>query len=235
MYGLGIVKGLWVTLKHMFEKDIVVQYPEEKPVLQKRFRGQLAFDFEKCIVCGLCAKSCPNDVLALETITEEGAKKKKLMQYSIDLQYCMFCNICVENCPADCLYFIHDFELAKYKREDIKKVYPRPAHLDEKKTGPVEGEAPTEVSGEAEDKQQKKIAAMVIALQKNPAKALAKVLETEEQREIMGKLIAEDPKKADKLAALMVTDSDKAQKVALAFVAKALKDQTQNQEGEATT
>jgi hypothetical protein len=47
----------------------------------------------------------------------------------------------------------------------------------------------------------------------------------------MGRLIAEDPKKADKLGELMVTDPPKAQKVALAFVNKALKDQAKNPDG----
>jgi NADH-quinone oxidoreductase subunit I len=130
MYGKGLLKGLGITLKHAFEKDLTIQYPEEMPFLQTRFRGCLAFDFKKCIVCGMCTKACPNNVLSFETLEEEGSKKKKLLSYTIDLQYCLFCNLCVEVCPASCLYFTHDFELTKYKREEIKIVYHRPAELE---------------------------------------------------------------------------------------------------------
>lgn len=130
MYGKGLLKGLGITFKHTFEPAITIQYPEQMPFLQERFRGCLAFDFKKCIVCGLCTKACPNNVLKLETEIPAGSKKKQLVTYTIDLQYCMFCNLCVEACPASCLYFTHDFELTKLKRDDIKIVYQRPAGME---------------------------------------------------------------------------------------------------------
>src|SRR5437763_1548844 len=90
MFGKGLIKGLEITLKHDLEKDISIQYPEERQYLHDRFSGCLSFDFPNFIACGLCTKSCPNNVLSFETIKAEGAKKKQVQSYTIDLQYCLF-------------------------------------------------------------------------------------------------------------------------------------------------
>lgn len=219
MYGKGLVKGLGITLKHTFEREITVQYPEQMPVLQDRFRGNLIFEFEKCIVCGMCTKVCPNHVLSIESVKDEVTKKKKLQTYTIDFQYCMFCNMCVENCPTNCLHFDKDFELSKYRREDIKKVYTRPEGMD-----PIQSEGASDGQAVDEEKQKKQINAMTMALQKNPQKPLTKLLENGEQAEILAEILAEDQKKLEKVAALMVEDREKAKKVATAFVNKALKE-----------
>jgi NADH-quinone oxidoreductase subunit I len=228
MYGKGLLKGLGITLKHTFEKDITIQYPEEMPFLQERFRGCLAFDFSKCIACGLCTKACPNNVLSLETVKEEGAKKKKLLSYTIDLQYCLFCNLCVEVCPTNTLYFTHNFELSKFKREDIKIVYYRPLELDmlpeEKETGNLGVRVELPDAAEAEAKRIKQLEAMKKALAKNPHKVLSKLLDGEEDIAILAKLMATDEKKLFKMAELMLDDREKTRKIAQAFVNKEKKD-----------
>jgi len=227
MFGKGLLKGLGITLGHVFEKDITVQYPEERPFLQDRYRGCLAFDFPKCIVCGLCIKTCPNNVLSFETAKEEGSKKKKLLSYTIDLQYCLFCNLCVEVCPTNTLYFNKDFELTKFNRDDIKIVYNRPAEMDSVVRG-REGDAPEEKTDnpetEAEAKRLKQVEAMKTVLAKNPQKSLAKIFESEEDIAIMANLMSSDDKKLNKMAELMVEDKEKAAKLAQAWVNKDKKD-----------
>ncbi|MDD3890368.1 MAG: NADH-quinone oxidoreductase subunit I [Syntrophomonadaceae bacterium] len=217
MYGKGLLKGLGITLKHFFQREITEQYPEEMPHLYERYRGSLNFDFSKCIACGICASTCPNNVISLETVKDEATKKRKLITYTIDLQYCMFCNMCVENCPKNCLSFDHNFELSQFKREDIKRVYTRPEGMDDALT-------PEQGSSAADDKKAKQINAIYTTLLKNPQKLLAKILDSEEQISIMMSIIANDEKKARKIAELIVEDKDKARKVAAAFVNKALKE-----------
>lgn len=240
MFGKGLFKGLGITLKHALEPDITIQYPEEMPFLEERFRGHLAYIYSRCIACGLCVKACPNRVLSFETAVEDGAKKKKVLSYTIDLQYCLFCNLCVEICPTATLYFSHDFELAKYNRDEIKIVYYRPPELDlglEKPaaagsgtTGRPPDSAPTldipaeSPVSELDAKRLKQIEAMKTVLGKNPHKALGKVLEGEADIDILAGLIAADGKKLTKLAELMIDDKDKAQKLATALVNKAKKD-----------
>jgi len=215
VYGTGLLKGLGITLKHTFEREITQQYPEQMPVLPQRFRGNLQLEFQDCIACEMCTKVCPNKVLSLESVRDEKTKKKKLLSYTIDFQYCMYCNFCVENCPQHCLYFDHNFELAQYHREDIKNVYLRPQELA--------ADLPLEVSA-SEEKKQKQINVMIDALQKNAPKILSKLLEDEEKGKILATVLASDQDKLEKIAVLMVEDIDKAKKVAGAYANKAAKE-----------
>ena len=214
MKGKGLIKGLGITLKHFFEKEITEQYPEVMPKLPERYRGSLQFNADKCIACNICVNNCPNDVLTLETVKDEKSKKKKLLSYSIDLQYCMFCNLCVEGCPANCLSFDKNFELSKFNRDDIKIVYTRPEGLDD------DNEANDAKAEADDDKQQKQIDAMSKALAKNPQKILANVLDAEEDVNILSDLVQKDENVAGKMAELMIKDKEKAAKVAAGFVKK---------------
>lgn len=267
--GKGLFKGLGITLKHGVEREITVQYPEETPFLEERFRGSLCFQMEKCIACGLCIKTCPNPnhVLTLETYVPEGSKKKQTLRYTIDRQYCLFCNLCVEICPTDTLYFSHDFELTQLRREDIKVVYTRstrpelfrpaaPSSMPGPAPQAVEAprlevpvpeapqaaatppitvvpEAPARAGGEidsaeasaeasaAQARRSKQIEAIKTALDKNPQRALAKIVEQEEDSALLVSLIREDAKKLSRLVELMVDDREKAHKFAAALVNKA--------------
>lgn len=237
MYGMGLLKGLAITLKYLFSKNITVQYPEQMPELSERFRGHLYLEFEKCIVCGICTKTCPNGVLSLEDTRDENSKKKKLTSYTIRHEYCMFCNLCVENCPGNCLHFNHDFELAEYNRADITEVFHRPPELDQISpqagSSPASGEANEPEPGLTEEalKKQKKMDALMIALDKNPVKVLSRYVDSEEDAGILAELIQADRGRAEKLVELMADDQDKARKVAVAFVNKEKKQRLSQTEG----
>ncbi len=223
MHGQGLIKGLGITIKHFFQKEITEQYPDVMPNLAPRYRGCLQFEFKKCIACGICVNNCPNDVLSFETEKSEKSKKKKLLSYTIDFQYCMFCNLCVEGCPTNCLSFDHNFELSQFRREDIKMIYLRPEGWDEAEDG----------QEEQEDKEQKQITAMLKALQKSPQKVLSKLLEVEADINILSELVQSDQKTAGKIAELMVKDKEKAVKVATGFINKEKKNRVkQETEGE---
>ncbi|MGI5911590.1 MAG: 4Fe-4S binding protein [Syntrophomonadaceae bacterium] len=233
MYGKGLIKGLGITLKHHFNKKLSQQYPEERPYLQKRFRGRLYLEFDKCMACGICIRSCPNGVLSLEDARDEVTKKKKLMSYTIDHQYCMFCNLCVESCTLNCLHFNHDFELASYQREDIKTVYRRPPEMDKQEATPITSDS-SGVDGTKHvkaDKKEKQLKALFTAYDKSPQKLLAKYVESEEQTEILVQLLQADRKKAEKILGIMVDDKDKAKKIAQAMVNKELKQSQVKKEG----
>jgi len=81
-------------------------------------------------------------------------------------------------------------------------------------------------ASEADAKRLKQVEAMKTVLGKSPHKALGKLLEGEEDINILTGLIAIDDKKLAKLAELMIDDKDKAQKLAAALVNKAKKDAT---------
>ncbi|AQS05734.1 NuoI/complex I 23 kDa subunit family protein [Clostridium beijerinckii] len=119
MFGKGLLNGLRVTLGHLFEKNITQQYPEEHPKLPLRSRCSFRLDSEKCISCSICALSCPNRVINVESYKDEN-NKKRLTKYEMQLEYCLFCGLCVESCPAKALQVTSDFELSAYSRAETK-------------------------------------------------------------------------------------------------------------------
>ncbi len=62
--GIGIVKGMALTLRRFFEPKVTVQYPEQAPQIPPRHRGRLQLLYDeygalKCETCFQCAMACP--------------------------------------------------------------------------------------------------------------------------------------------------------------------------------
>jgi ferredoxin len=62
--GLGLVKGMAVTLRRFFEPKATIMYPEQPPNHSVRFRGRLQLLYDeygtlKCETCFQCAQACP--------------------------------------------------------------------------------------------------------------------------------------------------------------------------------
>ncbi len=62
--GLGIVKGMTLTLRRFFQPKVTVQYPEQAPSIPPRHRGRLQLLYDewgalKCETCFQCAMACP--------------------------------------------------------------------------------------------------------------------------------------------------------------------------------
>ncbi len=117
-YGIGIAKGLTVTLKHLFHKPITTQYPFERLDTSRRIRGnELVWDKEHCTGCGTCAKSCPQG--NIEIVTSRGDNTYIVEKFELDIGRCMFCGLCVEACPYEALFMSRNYELASYQRQKL--------------------------------------------------------------------------------------------------------------------
>src|SRR2546426_8618440 len=120
--GSGLIKGLGVTLKHMLQRSITQEYPDEKPNLPPRTRGVIALKQENCTVCWKCSRECPDWCIYIESHKEthppasggRARSVKVLDRFAIDYALCMYCGICVEVCPFDALFWAPDFEYAEY-------------------------------------------------------------------------------------------------------------------------
>jgi NADH-quinone oxidoreductase subunit I len=125
--GIGLVKGLGVTLKHLLQPSITQEYPEERPDLPARSRGVIALKQENCTVCYKCSRECPDWCIYIdahkETHDPAGGGKarsvKVLDRFDIDFSLCMYCGICVEVCPFDALFWSPEFEYAEYDIHDL--------------------------------------------------------------------------------------------------------------------
>ncbi len=62
--GLGVVKGLMLTITRFFQPKVTVQYPEVREDISPRHRGRLLLLYDefgtlKCETCFQCAAACP--------------------------------------------------------------------------------------------------------------------------------------------------------------------------------
>ena len=132
LYLVAIVKGLFITISHLFTRKVTIKYPEEVRSRSDVYRGQhmLKRDEqgrENCTACGLCALSCPAEAITMKA-AERKADEKHLYReekyaeiYEINMLRCIFCGLCEEACPKDAIYLTISKELvpANYNREDF--------------------------------------------------------------------------------------------------------------------
>jgi len=130
LYMPQILKGMWITLKHIPMKRFTRQYPEETPPLPKRYRGvpTLVRDPEqrvKCVACQLCEFVCPPRAITVipgfraETGTDAKVEKEP-SDFIIDMARCIYCGLCEEACPEEAIFLKKDYAMASYTREQMK-------------------------------------------------------------------------------------------------------------------
>ncbi len=119
-YGLGLIKGMTVTIQHLLRHPTVTQFPEQRLNISRRTRGnELIWSREKCTGCATCAKTCPQGAIEIVTATNLADNKYEVETYRVDTGYCIQCGLCVEACPYDALFMGYSFERAKYRRGDL--------------------------------------------------------------------------------------------------------------------
>ncbi len=75
--GLGIVRGMALTLRRFFQPKVTVRYPEVKPDIPHKFRGRLQLLYDewgtlKCETCFQCAQACPIECIDMGGIDTRG-------------------------------------------------------------------------------------------------------------------------------------------------------------------
>lgn len=132
LYLVAIVKGLFITIRHLFTRKVTIKYPEETRELSPVYRGQhmLMRDDEgreRCTACGLCALSCPAEAITMKA-DERRPDEKHLYReekyasiYEINMLRCIFCGLCEEACPKQAIYLTKSRVMVKSSsnREDF--------------------------------------------------------------------------------------------------------------------
>lgn len=117
-YLLEIAKGMGVTLRHLFRRDIAtIPYPEKKREYSGRFRGlhiltRWPDGRVRCTSCFMCQTACPAeciDIVAKEN--PDPTIEKQPEQFNIDMLRCIFCGYCVQACPKEAIIMSKRSEL----------------------------------------------------------------------------------------------------------------------------
>lgn len=124
---IGMAKGMVTTLKHFLRPAVTEQYPTVKRTLPERSRTMFVLPLDEgglpaCKACMLCAKSCPDGAITMESEKRADGPGRVLTHYSIDLGLCMYCGICVENCPSQGVAFTGDYERATADKGETRVV-----------------------------------------------------------------------------------------------------------------
>ena len=132
LFGTGILKGLFVTLKNFvtsyYRKPddggiFTTQYPEERAKEIEAFRNFpfLIYDGTpdkiRCVACGICERECPPKCIHIIMENDAAGKPaRKPAVFEIDVGLCMNCGMCEDVCPFDSIYMDHAFEVTAADR-----------------------------------------------------------------------------------------------------------------------
>jgi ferredoxin len=75
--GLGIARGMALTLRRFFEPKATIRYPEAQADIPPKFRGRLQLLYDeygtlKCETCFQCAQACPIECIDMGGIDTKG-------------------------------------------------------------------------------------------------------------------------------------------------------------------
>ena len=129
-YFPAIIRGLFITLKHLFRKKVTIKYPEEMREFSPVYRGLHVLKrddkgAERCTACGLCAVACPAEAITMvaeermpgeETLYRE---EKYASLYEINMLRCIFCGLCEEACPKEAIFLTDRIVPSNFTRKEF--------------------------------------------------------------------------------------------------------------------
>ena len=81
IYLWNILKGMAITISHLFKRKATIKYPEQKRSFSQVFRGLHVLNRdeegrERCTACGLCAVACPAEAITMEAAERLPSEEK---------------------------------------------------------------------------------------------------------------------------------------------------------------
>lgn len=124
-----VLSGMKITMKHMFQPPVTLEYPDERPEIPPGYRGvpTLVRDpngREKCVSCQLCEFVCPPKAIRITPgeIPEDmptAHVEKAPKEFEINMLRCIYCGYCEEVCPEEAIFLQDVYSLSGYTREEM--------------------------------------------------------------------------------------------------------------------
>ncbi|MGH9749745.1 MAG: NuoI/complex I 23 kDa subunit family protein [Candidatus Polarisedimenticolia bacterium] len=120
----SILKGMWITLRHLFRRKVTMQYPEETWKLPGNYRGLPALVRDeaqrvKCVACFLCEYVCPPKAIHIEAQEIETGVEKGPRVFDINMLRCIMCGYCEEVCPEQAIFLTGEYRTVGLSREEM--------------------------------------------------------------------------------------------------------------------
>ena len=134
-YVRATLKGMALTFKHMFEKKVTMQYPEEKSTDREHGDGAVEHlpalaghppdaDRRAGPVQVRCLRSLPPGLSRPTASSWSPARTSRAtaipLIYEIDEFRCIFCGYCQEVCPEEAIHVGVHYENAEYSRGPVR-------------------------------------------------------------------------------------------------------------------
>jgi NADH-quinone oxidoreductase subunit I len=128
IYLPAILKGMWITLKHLFKRKTTIRYPEVKREFSEIYRGKHVLKRddegrERCTACGLCAVACPAEAITMVAAERKPGEEnlyreeKYASTYEINMLRCIFCGLCEEACPKEAIFLTKNTVASEFTRD----------------------------------------------------------------------------------------------------------------------
>ena len=124
LYLPAIVRGMMLTFKHLFRRNVTLAYPERKHPLPAGYRGAPALVKDqdgrtKCVACFLCEWICPPKAITIKAQEIPTLVEKSPDKFEIDFLRCIMCGYCEEVCPEEAIFMSKEYEIVGASREEM--------------------------------------------------------------------------------------------------------------------